>query len=40
MYNELIDLLQSAGFALFELEPGFRNASGELVQADALFMRQ
>jgi FkbM family methyltransferase len=40
MYNELFELLQSAGFALFELEPGFRNASGELVQADALFMRQ
>jgi FkbM family methyltransferase len=39
LYNEVFDLLETAGFSLFELEPGFRGPRGELVQADGLFIK-
>jgi len=39
LHMEVYDLLARSGFALFELESGFRSASGELLQADALFIR-
>jgi FkbM family methyltransferase len=40
LYSEIYDLLTQRGFALFELESGFRGPSGELIQADALFIRR
>ncbi len=39
LYNEVFDLLTDAGFRLYDLETGFRTSQGELVQADALFIR-
>ena len=39
MYNEVFDLLWKCGFKLWDLETGFRSSTGELVQADALFLR-
>lgn len=39
LHDQVFDLLKAAGFALFELEPGFRSPTGKLVQADALFIR-
>jgi FkbM family methyltransferase len=38
--DEVFDLLEAAGFSLFELEPGFRAPSGALLQADALFIKR
>jgi len=38
--HEIYDLLTHKGFALFELESGFRSPSGELIQADALFIKK
>lgn len=38
-FPEVHDLLTRFGFKLFEIEPGFRAPDGELLQADALFMR-
>ena len=40
LHHEIYDLLAQKGFALFELESGFRSPSGELIQADALFIRK
>lgn len=39
LYYEVFDLLSSAGFRLYDLETGFRSPEGELLQADALFIR-
>ncbi len=39
LYNEVFDLLGDAGFKLYDLETGFRSPRGELLQADALFLR-
>lgn len=39
LYFEVFDLLQMEGFSLFEVAPSFRSSSGELVQADALFVK-
>ena len=39
MVHEIHSQLREKGFALAELEPGFRNPTGEL-QADVLFVRQ
>lgn len=39
LYNEVFDMLNQAGFKLHEIEPGFRGPTGELLQADALFIR-
>jgi FkbM family methyltransferase len=39
LYNQVFDLLTERGFKLWDLETGFRNTAGELIQADALFLR-
>jgi FkbM family methyltransferase len=39
LHHEIFDLLNQSGFSLYELEAGFRSPQGELVQADALFIR-
>ena len=38
-FFEIYKILSSIGFKLMEIEPGFRGADGELLQADALFVR-
>jgi FkbM family methyltransferase len=38
-FADIYATLQTAGFRLLEIEPGFRAPDGELLQADALFAR-
>jgi FkbM family methyltransferase len=40
LFHEVHDALYGAGFRLFEIGPGWRASSGELAQADALFLRR
>jgi FkbM family methyltransferase len=40
LFHEVHDALYGAGFRLFELGPGWRSSTGELAQADALFLRR
>jgi FkbM family methyltransferase len=40
VFSEIYAALNEAGFQLLDLTPGFRSATGELVQADALFQRR
>jgi len=39
LFHEVYDFMSRQGHVLMELEPGYRAQSGELIQADALFMR-
>lgn len=39
LFHEIHQQLRGNGFALAELEPGFRSAAGELLQGNALFLR-
>ena len=39
LHHEVVDLLSESGFKLYDLETGFRSPQGELLQADALFIR-
>ena len=39
LFHEIHAQLRESGFALAELEQGFRSPSGEVLQADALFIR-
>jgi len=40
LFHEIHSQLREKGFALTELEPGFRSPTGEMLQADALFIRR
>lgn len=40
VFNELYDMMYKRGFILTALEPGFGSQFGELLQADALFVKQ
>ena len=41
LYNEMIEFLDSHGFALWDIEPGFRDqATGRLLQFDGVFIRK
>lgn len=41
LFGELVQRMEEAGFSLTDLEPGFRDErSGQLLQVDALFLRQ
>ena len=40
VFSEIYEQLDALGFSLAELEPGFRSQTGELLQADALFMKR
>jgi FkbM family methyltransferase len=39
LFFDIHALLQTHGFMMIDLEPGFRSRSGELLQADALFVK-
>jgi len=39
MFSDIYSLLNQNEFQLMEIEPGFRSPSGELLQADCLFVR-
>jgi len=40
VFSDIYDALWRRGFFLAEIEPGFRSPGGELLQADALFLRR
>ena len=40
LFHEIYDFMHDNGHKLMELESGYRAQSGELIQADALFMRR
>ena len=40
VFEEIYKTLDMAGFRMVSLDPGFRSADGELVQADALFQKR
>jgi len=39
LFEEVYAAMSRQGFQLVELDPGFRSPTGELLQADALFMK-
>lgn len=39
LLQELIEMLALSGFALYEVEPGFRGPRGALLQVDCLFLK-
>ena len=39
LFSDVMQLMREQEFSLVDLEPGFKNKSGELLQADALFVR-
>ncbi len=39
VFHEIHDLMTARGFVMAALEPGYRMGSGELLQADALFVK-
>jgi len=40
LFGDIYEQMMAAGFGLFELEAGYRTLEGELLQADALFIRR
>lgn len=40
LFNDIVDFMESQGFMMINILPGFKSKSGELLQADCLFKKR